>query len=214
MLCAANLTWPLPQKLQQLAYPCSGIAPSLAIKVAGFADPVIQAGAERYQQIFFAGGAAVPPPTSSANTISVVSVTVTTNDTALRFGIDESYSLVVNGSVAAVTAATPFGALWALETLSQLISRVYTTSASGAVNSTYYQVCPVSVTDAPRFPYRGASRYEKAAAERSENALAHSARLVAFPLCKPPIAHALTNKLSVTSACTLLAISRVLLQAC
>lgn len=153
---AGNLTWPLPQQLQQLDYSCSGIAPSLTIKVSGFVDPVISAGAARYQQIFFAYGTGAAPPTPSGQTISTVNVKVTTNDTALRFGIDESYSLLVNGSVASVSAATPFGALWGLETLSQLISRVYTTNAAGAYNGSYYQMCPISVNDAPRFPYRGA----------------------------------------------------------
>jgi hexosaminidase len=82
-------------------------------------------------------------------------VDVLTSDDELRFGVDESYNLTVAGASATISANTVFGALWGLETLSQLIHRVWSTGSSGAVNASYYQVCEAAIQDAPRFPYRG-----------------------------------------------------------
>ena len=62
---------------------------------------------------------------------------------------NESYILRVpslSGSAVQIDAETVFGALWGLESLSQLVSFI---SPGRVVNA------PVAITDAPRFPVRG-----------------------------------------------------------
>lgn len=58
---------------------------------------------------------------------------------------DESYTLTVDASGVAISAATRFGAMRAMETLLQLIQ-------NGAENSS---IPFVTIEDAPRFPWRG-----------------------------------------------------------
>jgi len=111
-----------------------------------------------FRQIFVVYGPnTAAPPTPPSATISAINVDVLTSDDELRFGVDESYNLTVSGASATISANTVFGALWGLETLSQLIHRVWSTGPSGAVNASYYQVCEATIQDAPRFPYRGES---------------------------------------------------------
>jgi hexosaminidase len=88
--------------------------------------------------------------------VATVALRVATEDAELRFGIDESYAINVSVSAASVTlsAQTVFGGVWALETLSQLVHRVWTTDADGALSGSYYRVCSALVSDAPRFPFR------------------------------------------------------------
>ena len=151
-----STTWPLPSNMTAVGTDCSGIAANFHIATAGFSDDVITAAVMRYEQIFYAFGPNTgAPPTPPANTLSLLTVTVRTPDDRLRFGIDESYTLTVNGSSASIVANTVFGALWGLETMSQLIHRVITTDNNGAINASFYQVCGVNVSDAPRFVYRG-----------------------------------------------------------
>ena len=132
-------------------------ATAFAIDVVGFSDDVTAAAARRYRSLIFdayggASGATLPP---NATLLPRVTVNVTTGDDDLRFGVDESYSLVVANGTAAITAPTVFGAVWALETLSQLTHRVWATDAEGRLSQSWFELCDVAVTDAPRFPYRG-----------------------------------------------------------
>lgn len=151
----ANSFWPLPQSHVVSTSSCAALSSDFEIKSAGFSDDVILAAIPRYSAIFLAYGALAPPPPGML-TISSVSVNVLTSDDELRFGIDESYNLSVSAATgsASITAATVFGAVWGLETLSQLTQRVWTTSLSGALAGSYYRMCDASVADFPRFPYR------------------------------------------------------------
>ncbi|GLJ05445.1 hypothetical protein SUGI_0018340 [Cryptomeria japonica] len=70
----------------------------------------------------------------------------------LQHGVDESYNLTVpaNGTVATLSAQTPWGAMWGLETFSQLVRRYNATSIYSRVI-----VGPVMIMDYPLFPHRG-----------------------------------------------------------
>ena len=122
-----------------------------------FEDDVTAALAARYKaQLFSAGTSGLSRPTGAPfRTATSVVLNVTTRDDRLRFGIDEAYSLAVSRAGIAVAAPTVFGAGWALETLSTLVHRVWTTLEDGAPGPSWYQVCDAEVEDAPRFPYRG-----------------------------------------------------------
>ncbi len=94
----------------------------------------------------FAGGAAL------ADELSVVRIDVTDgNDRAMQLHDDESYTLKVplGGNTATLFAATTWGALRGLETLSQLVEW---RAESGDYE---LRMAPWEIQDAPRFPYRG-----------------------------------------------------------
>lgn len=68
---------------------------------------------------------------------------------------DPSYTLRVDAPTARVDAKTQWGALRALETLSQLVA--WRGEGDAGAGRTHYRVhgSPVVVADAPRFPWRG-----------------------------------------------------------
>lgn len=70
--------------------------------------------------------------------ITSCQVTVVSTDETLELDTDESYKLVLEAPTVMITAKTVFGALYGLETLSQLVSRGL------EVNSTV-------ITDHPRY---------------------------------------------------------------
>ena len=155
-LSTPTTSWPLPLSATAPGPACYAIPPTFAVTFAGpHTNDVTAAAATRYAQLFFAyGGAGAQAPPPSLPSLAGVTVTVTTGDGELRFGINESYQLSVWGGQAAITAPTAFGAVWALETLSQRIARKFEVGANGAINASYYALCDGNVTDAPRFPYR------------------------------------------------------------
>ena len=137
---------------------CAVLDPlAFAIDIVGFADDVTAAAARRYGSMIFQayGGAASASVPKNATLLPRVAVNVTTADDDLRFGVDESYLLVVAGGTATITAPTVFGAVWALETFAQLTRRVWATDAAGRLSQSWFEVCDATVADAPRFPYRG-----------------------------------------------------------
>jgi hypothetical protein len=93
-----------------------------------------------------------PPPHQNDSSNSVV---ITSPNATLHFGVDESYSLSISDAGALLTADTVWGALRGLETASQLARHTWTTSAAGAINASYNELCEALVIDAPRFPIRG-----------------------------------------------------------
>ena len=133
-----------------------GIDPdSFAFLVVGEASHVLSAAIARYRTLAFPYPAAAighrlreGRPQSSG-----LLVNVTPADTVLRLGVNESYTLSVvadasNGEpLSVLTAATAYGALRGLETFSQLVQYNLTDST--------YLVQDTTITDAPRFPFRG-----------------------------------------------------------
>jgi hexosaminidase len=83
--------------------------------------------------------------------LSSVEICVSDPSEHLGSATDEGYTLTVPvDGVATVSARSIFGAMHGLESLTQLLDvRV----GSGAVTS--IPSCPVNITDAPRFEYRG-----------------------------------------------------------
>ena len=135
--------WPYP-KNAMLGSPLS-VDASFSLSSVGTPSPMLTSALARYGAMLFPYG----PPRTSGGAMVGASVNVIGSDATLHLGTDESYELstdAARGSVA-ITAATCFGALRALETLSQLIQ--YNQSSG-----TYFM--PLSdVSDAPRFPFRG-----------------------------------------------------------
>lgn len=91
----------------------------------------------------------VAAPPSTNFTLSSVSITVKSSNESLYLFVDESYEIDIGTQTGQITAETIFGAIRALETLSQLIEWDSTTAT--------YQIllCPITISDAPRFPWRG-----------------------------------------------------------
>ena len=121
----------------------------------GFESAVLDGALARFSQTaLLFPYAADPVPTPGPDDPPVVTgatVNVTTADERLGLRTDESYAIVTRaasgGATIAITAASCFGALRALETLAQLIFF--------NASSRQYGVSATNVSDAPRFPYRG-----------------------------------------------------------
>lgn len=144
---SANGVWPQPHSYTE-GTASAEISSTFEINCSGAVCPdPLPAAFDRYTNlIFFAG---LPPaPVGMAITGLDVSVAAAA---PLGLGVDESYSLRVPLSgVATLTAATQWGALRGLESFSQL-------AAWGGNVLGRYNVAglPISIDDAPRFPWRG-----------------------------------------------------------
>eukprot|EP00911_Craspedida_sp_UC1_P002272 UC1_evm1s1724 len=94
-----------------------------------------------------------PKPGAAPGVLSAVEVCLTSTSETLGPDTDESYALSIPAddvTVARVRANTVYGAMHALESLTQLVDvRV----GKGGVLS--IPVAPVNVSDAPQYPYRG-----------------------------------------------------------
>lgn len=133
------LLWPIPLNVK-----CSGepvcLSPQLAFKSTA-SSAVVSAALGRYAEL-------VPRPASCASgsaSVDTVQVVVTKDDDSL--GQKTSYNYTVesspDGSTVIVTGDTPFGALYGLETLSQLWQNGQ-------------QLCAeLKVADGPTWPHRG-----------------------------------------------------------
>lgn len=89
------------------------------------------------------------PPTSAP--ITTVEVCVTESSESLDSSTDESYTVSIPADgTATVSAATIFGAMHGLETLTQLVDVRVGTGGLRTIPS-----CPLDISDAPRFEYRG-----------------------------------------------------------
>jgi hexosaminidase len=144
--------WPAPTGPVSVGPSSMLVSPALA--VTGAAQwPDVAAGVARFLERAF------PHPTpplraarASAASISLLALVVANGSAPLHLGVDETYSLAIPAEAAApitLTAATQFGALAGLETLSQLLvfdpgTRTYAVEG-----------VPLSVEDAPVFAWRG-----------------------------------------------------------
>jgi hexosaminidase len=86
---------------------------------------------------------------TTSSSLIQVDLTIADSNAALQHGVDESYTLDIESSSQSIviTAPTTWGALHAFTTLQQLII------SDGAGGLLIEQ--PVSITDAPLYPYRG-----------------------------------------------------------
>lgn len=110
---------------------------------------------ERYSQLMFshADGSAA---THAAGCLDTVVVSVADKSESYpQLDTDESYSLTipVKGDIE-ITAPTVYGALRALESLSQLVHYEYA-HLGGETGFYYAPATPIQIDDAPRYPHRG-----------------------------------------------------------
>ena len=135
---------------------CHVLPPAFAITASGASCPLLADAMARYTGLVSSayGPTATPPPGATQLAGLDVAVAAGGCDAPLRFGADENYTLSVTASGAALRAGTVWGALRGLETFSQLARHTWTTSAAGALNASFNEVCEVEVEDAPRFPVR------------------------------------------------------------
>lgn len=116
---------------------------------------VLSAALARYTAIINTQVARTTRVPADRAQLAMLSVTVASEDSTLRFGVEEGYTLNVTASGATLVADTVWGALRGLETASQLARHVWTTNAAGSLNASFNEMCATLVIDAPRFPVRG-----------------------------------------------------------
>jgi hexosaminidase len=140
--------WPQPASLEIFGTTRS-LDSATFIFSANVSSPLLQRALGRYSALVFVRVAPKwwppqPPPTT---TLAALRVAVGSVSEALTLETDESYVLNVPASGdATLTAATVFGALRGLETMSQMV---------GFIDGNFI-VNAFACTDAPRFPWRGA----------------------------------------------------------
>ena len=127
---------------------CLVLPPGFAVvaSAGSFSNDVLLSAMARYTaMINEANGPTSVSPPGAASLATLVVTVASGADAELRLGVDESYALDISAAGASLTAATVWGAVRGLETVSQLARHTWTTTAAGAV----------TVADAPRFPVRG-----------------------------------------------------------
>jgi hexosaminidase len=115
----------------------------------GFTNQVLESGVQRYKSITFNPlivSASKNKEAAYDDMIDGIFIDVQTDNVTLQQGTDESYTLVVASPKVVLTAPTIFGALRGLETFSQLVQ---------PIGSQMYILNQTTITDKPRFPYRG-----------------------------------------------------------
>ena len=149
---SANSVWPQPQKME-----CSGSSYTLSpsswnyvMKGVVTSSPKFHEAWSRYEDIIFVGRNSDKLTRTADGDISSVDVTIA-KDEPLSLGVSEAYTLTVSSEGASIVAETVWGALRALETLSQLVN----VSRSSMGSSLSYTVAACAITDAPRFAWRG-----------------------------------------------------------
>ena len=157
--------WPMPQH-----YELSGASltfdPQTLIVSHNGNSQVLRRGIDRFKRILLPPPSASPAASASRTTPEATSepelltlqiVVQSPNNESLGMGVDESYNLTVKAPVATLRAATVFGALYGLETFSQLVN------ANGQEWSQPFGICWTgnrtvasgTVRDWPRFGWRG-----------------------------------------------------------
>ena len=137
----------------------------LTLSATAQKSEVLVAAAKRIKSIMFAWGASSQPPSTESPTLTAITLDVadpTDSAASLQLGVDESYSLVVGATAratAVLKASTVWGALRALETLSQLVEVAMQKDGGmpSAVAPPRYELrwAPWSIADAPAFMHRG-----------------------------------------------------------
>jgi hexosaminidase len=158
LAASAGLPWPQPASfaLGGATLALDSRFFSFAASGPGASSAVLQDALARYAALLFVRAA----PTAGANAstptvgnVTSLAVAVASGDETLGLATSEAYSLTVASSgAAALTADTVYGALRGLETFSQLVD--FVGSSSGSPFS--FAVPTVAITDAPRFAHRGA----------------------------------------------------------
>lgn len=154
-----GLPYPLPAHMQIESGPSLQLAPDLSIAATGEQSDILSSIMDLYTQVFRVKTSANPPQSAcpSASSVARIEVQVLTADSVLGPRTDESYEVAVNGTVAHVTAASPYGARHALETFAQLVveDAAVTNLTSVCGHAGWLLSTPIYIKDAPSYPYRG-----------------------------------------------------------
>merc|ERR1711871_589793 len=138
-----HTVWPMPQSItcEKVASPRLLARSAFSITSTAKSDTLTDAMA-RYMDIIFPSG---QPPVSTTSYM----VTIDVKDPSATLGLDtdDSYDLTVDANNAVINASTVFGAMYGLETFSQLTFTYGTRSAQLKAR------CKIS--DFARFPHRG-----------------------------------------------------------
>ena len=153
--------WPMPRALTVGAAPLV-VSSALAFRTAGAPPPELAAAFARFSALIFSHGASAGAAAAraaararggaGAAVLAALDVDVADPPASLDLGVNESYTLTLpsDGSPGCLSAATVWGALQGLQTLSQLVRFDFDAGAyhvpSGA---------PVAISDAPAFAWRG-----------------------------------------------------------
>ena len=151
---------PAPNGKQTNGSKLLAVSPKLRFSLTpGSGSEYVTNATERYARIMFAWGSQVDCSAgpaadqgrrTAAPCVTEVMISVANTSQELQLGVDESYTLTVGADAAVqITAPAVWGAMHALETLSQLV--VWGGEGAG------YQLAnaPWSIVDEPRFPHRG-----------------------------------------------------------
>ena len=125
--------------------------PQLRVRVVGVRE---DSAAPELKDCAAATSASVAPPEFGSLLVEIAAA----SPTPLQFGVDESYDLELMSSAGAggvLRAATEWGALRGIETFTQLVQPW--ASAAGSPPARRAVLCglPLTVRDAPAFPWRG-----------------------------------------------------------
>ncbi|XP_019151420.1 PREDICTED: beta-hexosaminidase 1 [Ipomoea nil] len=147
--------WPLPSEFTS-GNDILTVDPNLSLSVSGNggSSVIVKEAFERYKHIIFKHGSKLAG--SGDYDIKQLSVTVHSDSEELQLGVDESYTLLVAKSNErsivqgiSIEANSVYGAVRALETMSQLCVFDYVTKDVQVHNA------PWLINDKPRFKYRG-----------------------------------------------------------
>ncbi|KAJ4457816.1 putative Beta-hexosaminidase subunit A1 [Paratrimastix pyriformis] len=144
-LCSVKTLWPLPTTVQVGGQEV--LVSNFTCLQTNVQSDVIAEACDRYNRWIFPVAATNFKLLDSSNAIGQVAINVQSNDFNLQLGIDESYSLAITTSGVKINAGTIYGALHALETLSQCID--YDPARH------VYAAQTVTINDSPRYPWRG-----------------------------------------------------------
>ncbi|HMI53002.1 MAG TPA: family 20 glycosylhydrolase [Candidatus Saccharimonadales bacterium] len=136
---------PLPAKAQM----GSGnlrIDGGFSVALTGFTEPRLERSAQRFlKQMALETGLLIAPRTGDASKATLVVHTDHASKAIQELGEDESYTLEVTATGAKLSAATPLGAMYGLQTFLQLVD----------VTTDGFALPVVTIQDQPRFPWRG-----------------------------------------------------------
>jgi len=144
------LLWPLPRwfknGLENLP-----ISSPLVIK-PNISSTILDKAIDRYQHLIFGDidqERNSPDAIFDRTPVSLCTIGVFSSDQSLQMETDESYLLTVDNYSIAITSKTIYGAIRALETLSQLIVYDFDTATYKIENA------PWTISDSPMFVHRG-----------------------------------------------------------